>query len=259
MPRDLSKLSAEELLALKQAKSARDAERYKMKKEMKVAGIQMIVPPPTLPPMKKKLRSDYEENYGDFEPDYKVALAEAKAQDYDIDEWKEAWDEENKRLHPKKEIDEDPTEFADYKGLLRNRYGDILTKDYEWVGKLVVKIKGGKGHETIKRTTPPDYLQDPSLGTITEEKFAEIVKGLDKPLDKGRQEIVDYNRLTTKLRNEAFTQVFGHPLSIQEIVERQRKDERAYAILEDKAYKIYYKLLAEARPNTISFIESGDE
>lgn len=268
MPVDLSQLSREELFAYKQAKSARDAARYKKKveakKEARISGIPMIVAPPTLPPMKKRFQSDYEENYGDFNPNYQFALAEAKRLDYDIDEWKEAWDEENQRLHPKKEIDEDPTKFAEWKGLLRNRSGDILTKDYEWVGKLIVKIKGGKGHEEIKRTTPPDYLQDTSLGTITEERFAEIVKEIAKPPDKGKQEIADYNRLTTKLRNEAFTQVFGHPLSIQEIAERQIADERAgthkYAILENKAYNIYYKLLNEAtRPNTISFIESGDE
>lgn len=211
MPVDLSQLSREELFAYKQAKSARDAARYKKKvetkQEAKMLGIPMIVP------MKKRFQSDYEENYGDFNPNYQLARAEAKRLGYDLDEWKEDWEDEKQRLLPKKEMDEDPTEFDDWKGLLRNRYGDIVTKNYEWVGKLIVKIKGGKGYETIKRTTPPDYLQDTSLDTITEERFAEIVQGLktltpDQKIEKVKREREERESTKTPLSSQTKNEIY---------------------------------------------------
>ena len=159
MPRDLSKMTAEEKEALKARKKAYDAQRqketYQRKKEAIAQGIPLMArPAPPAPAYKKGMRSDYEENYGDFEPNYKVALAEAKALNYDIEEWKEAWNEEEakrKKGIPEEFSESDLREFAPYKNLLRNRNGDLMTKDYEWVGKLIIKVKGGKGVETIKR------------------------------------------------------------------------------------------------------------
>jgi ATP-dependent Clp protease ATP-binding subunit ClpA len=261
MPRDLSKMTAEEKEALKARKKAYDAERQKeVYQRKKAQGIPLMAAPAPL--IKKGMRSDYEENYGDFEPNYKVALAEAKALDYDIEEWNEAWTEEEARRKkgiPEEFSESDLREFAPYKNLLRNRNGDLLTKDYEFVGKLIIKVKGGKGVETIKRVEPPAYLNVPEV--VSEERFAEIVAELAKPpprtleSDNRKQAISMY-----KLLKEAQTQVFGRPLSIQEISERKRADETGYARLEDKMLKVYNKLVAEARPpSKIKLIEESDE
>lgn len=255
MPRDLSKMTAEEKEALKARKKAYDAERqketYQRKKEAIAQGIPLMAPAPAY---KKGMRSDYEENYGDFEPNYKVALAEAKALNYDIEEWKEAWDEEDakrKKGIPEEFSESDLREFAPYKNLLRNRNGDLLTKDYEWVGKLIIKVKGGKGVETIKRGEPPAYLLEPDR--LTDEQIDAVEKEFTKPPPSKTTSL-------ESLRKEAERQVFGHPLSIQEKVERQRADETGYARLEDKMLKLYYKLSAEARPpSKIKMIESSDE
>jgi hypothetical protein len=182
MPRDLSKMTAEEKEALKARKKAYDAERQKeVYQRKKAQGIPLMASAPS-PAYKKGMRSDYEENYGDFEPNYKVALAEAKALDYDIEEWNEAWTEEEARRKkgiPEEFSESDLREFAPYKNLLRNRNGDLLTKDYEWVGKLIIKVKGGKGVETIKRGEPPAYLLEPDR--LTDEQIDAVEKEFTKP------------------------------------------------------------------------------
>jgi len=44
---------------------------------------------------------DYQENYGHFNPDKAAAMREAaQHEDWDLDEWQEAWDEENERRRP---------------------------------------------------------------------------------------------------------------------------------------------------------------
>ena len=253
-------MTAEEKEALKARKKAYDAERQKeVYQRKKAQGIPLMASAPLI---KKGMRSDYEENYGDFEPNYKVALAEAKALDYDIEEWNEAWTEEEARRKkgiPEEFSESDLREFAPYKNLLRNRNGDLLTKDYEWVGKLIIKVKGGKGVETIKRGEPPAYLLEPDR--LTEQQIDAVEKDFTKPpqrsleSDNRKQAIAMY-----KLLKEAQTQVFGRPLSIQEISERKRADETGYARLEDKMLKLFYKLSAEARPpSKINMIESSDE
>lgn len=267
MPRDLSKMTAEEKEALKARKKAYDAQRqketYQRKKEAVAQGIPLMArPAPPAPAYKKGMRSDYEENYGDFEPNYKVALAEAKALNYDIEEWKEAWNEEEARRKkgiPEEFNESDLREFAPYKNLLRNRNGDLLTKDYEWVGKLIIKVKGGKGVETIKRGEPPAYLLEPDR--LTDEQIDAVEKEFTKPPppSQGMDDRKYFNNLI-RLRREAETQVFGHPLSIEEIVERKQADEIGYARLEDKMLKLYDKLVFEARPpSKIKMIERSDE
>ena len=270
MPRDLSKMTAEEKEALKARKKAYDAERqketYQRKKEAIAQGIPLMArPAPPAPAYKKGMRSDYEENYGDFEPNYKVALAEAKALNYDIEEWKEAWNEEEARRKkgvPEEFNESDLREFAPYKNLLRNRNGDLMTKDYEWVGKLIIKVKGGKGVETIKRGEPPAYLLEPDR--LTEQQIDAVEKEFTKPppskATSSEEDLREYFNTGRRLMREAQTQVFGHPLSIEEIVERKRADEIGYARLEDKMLKLYYKLSAEASPpSKIKMIERTDE
>ena len=271
-------MTAEEKEALKARKKAYDAERqketYQRKKEAIAQGIPLMarpVPPPPLPVYKSGMRSDYEENYGDFEPNYEVALAEAKAQDYDIEEWKEAWDEEEakrKKGIPEEFSESDLREFAPWKHLLRNKNGDILTKNYEWVGKLIIKIKGGKPVETVKRVEPPAYLLDDGhIDRITEEEFAEIEKEIAKPpvRDSLSEANWEHTKLVHRLTRQAETEIFGRPLSIEEKVERERADERAgvhtFAILQNKALKRYWELMNKARPITeIKLIDQeGDE
>jgi len=68
--------------------------------------------------------------------------------------------------------DADPFYFGDFNGLLRNYRGDILNKDYDYVGTAYKKKSGGGGIR-IRRTPIPDDLTESKQ--LTQEEFNKIV------------------------------------------------------------------------------------
>jgi len=96
----------------------------------------------------------------------KVREGKAKAEEKSWEGWEPA---------VVKTRDEDPTYFGDFNGLLRNYRGDILNKNYEYVG-TAYKQKSGGGGTRIRRTPMPDDLKDDNKDTqISQEEFNKIV------------------------------------------------------------------------------------
>jgi hypothetical protein len=71
--------------------------------------------------------------------------------------------------------DADPFEFVDFKGLPRNYRGDMLNKDYDYLGTAYRKKSGGRYNDIrIRRTPIPDDLK-PQSKQLTQEEFNKIV------------------------------------------------------------------------------------